>query len=215
VRGGRARACLSLATLALAFWRETPAVAENDVDAAICEDEERARWWNDAWAITFGVAAVASASAATFAPAGSLTSDARAGLYVTATKATIGVAAKLIQPLEIDVKGVCDDRRPESRKTRHALLNEVARRETRALIPNVVGGLLLNSFGLLYLGYGRGAWETGWISFATGSAVAVASVLTAPTQSWLLRRRLSQTPRVSVMPQLGRGAAGAALVTLW
>jgi hypothetical protein len=215
MRGRRGWARVAVATVALAVWSETAARAENEIDAAVCEDEERAGWWNEAWAITFGVAAVASAGVATFAPADWLKSDTRAGLYVTATKATLGVAAKLIQPLDIDVAGVCHDRRPESMKKRHAILDEVARRERRALIPNIFGGLLVNAFGLLYLGYGRGAWETGWISFGTGSAVAVASVLTAPTSSWLLRRRLIQAPRVAAVPQLGRQTAGVALVAAW
>ena len=186
--------------------------AGSEVDEAVCEDHARAGRWNEAWAVTFGAAALGSAGVATFAPSTWLTNDTRAGLYVTALKASIGVAAKLIQPLDIDVGGLCDDRRPESRRTRHALLNDVALREQRAIIPSLVGGLLLNSFGLLYMGYGRHAWEDAWISFAIGSAVAVASVLTAPTHSWLLKRRLGEGPRVTLLPQLGWDAGGLALV---
>jgi hypothetical protein len=189
--------------------------AGNAVDEAVCQDHERARAWNEAWAVTFGAAALASAGLATFAPSSWLTDNARAGLYVTAAKATLGVAAKLVEPLEIDVKGICGDRRPQSRRTRHALLNEIARREQRAIVPNVIGGLVLNSFGLLYMGYARHAWEAGWISFGIGSGVAVASVLTAPTHSWLLRRRMSEGPRLAVMTRLGHDAASLALVGLF
>jgi hypothetical protein len=191
-----------------------PAVdgAGNAVDEAVCRDYERAEMWNEAWTVTFGAAAIATAGFATFAPSSWLTDDARAGLYVTAAKATVGVAAKLVQPLEIDVEGICRDRRPESRKTRHDLLDEIARREKRALVPGLVGGLLLNSLGLLYMGYGRDAWEAGWISFGIGSGVAVAAVLTAPTQSWLLKRRLSHGPHVAIVPQPGHGVVNLSLV---
>jgi hypothetical protein len=205
----------ALAPPAVAAPDESPAVAESEIDAAICDDYQRAGRWNAAWAITFGVGAVTSASLATFAPSDWFTSDARAGLYVTATKATVGVGAKLFQPLDIDIKGACSDRRPESRAERHALLNEFARREKRALIPNIVGGLALNALGLVYLGYARGAWQTGWISFGIGSGVAVASVLTAPTQAWLVRRRITEARRVALVPQLGDHTAGLALAAVW
>jgi len=184
----------------------------NAVDDAVCEDHARAGKWNEAWAVIFGAAAAATAGVATFTPASWLSSNRRAGLYVTAAKATIGVVAKLVQPLDIDVTGLCNDRRPQSRRTRHALLDEVARREKRAVVPALAGGLLLNSFGLLYMGYGRHDWDDGWISFGIGSAVAVASVLTAPTHSWLLKRRLSEGPRVALAPQLAPDAAGLSLV---
>jgi hypothetical protein len=61
----------------------------------------------------------------------------------------------------------------------------------------------------------RHAWEAGWISFGVGSGVAVASVLTGPTHAWLLRRRMSERPRVAVVTQLGPDAASLALVGLF
>jgi len=189
--------------------------AGNAIDEAVCQDQEHAHAWNEAWAVTFGAAALASAGLATFAPSKWLTDNTRAGLYVTAAKATIGVASKLVEPLEVDVKGLCGDRRPQSRRTRHVLLNEIARREKRAIVPSIVGGLVLNSFGLLYMGYVRHAWESGWISFGIGSGVAVASVLTAPTQSWLLRRRMTEGPRLAVVPRLAHDGGGLALVGLF
>jgi len=189
--------------------------AGNAIDEAVCQDHQRARAWNEAWAATFGAAALTTAGLATFAPSSWFTDNTRAGLYVTAAKATIGVVSKLVEPLEIDVKGICGDHRPQSRKRRHALLNEIARREKRAIIPSIAGGLLLNSLGLFYMGYVRHAWESGWISFGIGSGVAVASVLTAPTQSWLLRRRMTEGPRMAVVPRLGHDAASLALVGLF
>jgi hypothetical protein len=189
--------------------------AGNAIDDAVCQDHEHAHAWNEAWAVTFGAAALASAGLATFAPSSWFTDNTRAGLYVTAAKATIGVASKLVEPLEVDVKGLCGDRRPQSRRRRHVLLNEIARREKRAIVPSIIGGLVLNSFGLFYMGYVRHAWESGWISFGIGSGVAVASVLTAPTQSWLLRRRMTEGPRLAVVPRLGPGAASLALVGLF
>jgi hypothetical protein len=190
--------------------------AGNAIDDAVCQDRERAHAWNEAWAVTFGAAALASAGLATFAPSSWLTDNTRAGLYVTAAKATIGVASKLVEPLDVDdVKGICGDRRPQSRRARHVRLNEIARREKHAIIPSIVGGLVLNSFGLLYMGYVRHAWESGWISFGIGSGVAVASVLTAPTQSWLLRRRMTEGSRMAVVPRLSPGAASLALIGLF
>jgi hypothetical protein len=45
--------------------------------------------------------------------------------------------------------------------------------------------------------------------------VSVASTLTAPTHSWLLRRRLDESRRVAAVPMLGGGTRGVALVALW
>jgi hypothetical protein len=82
------------------------------------------------------------------------------------------------------------------------------------LILNVFGGLAVNTAGLLYLGYGRGAWESAWISFGIGSAVGVAPALTAPVQSWILNRRLDR-PSIAVVPTVGRSSTGIALAGMW
>ena len=187
---------------------------EREIDDAVCEDFDRAAKWSLAWTATFAVAAVGSAGTAAFAPRDWIESDTRAGLYVTAAKATVGVLAKLLDPLRIDVAGLCGDRHPASAKARHALLVEAAQRERHMLILNVFGGLAVNTIGLLYLGYGRGAWESAWISFGIGSAVGVASALTAPVQSWLLNRRLNR-PSIAVIPTIGRGSTGMALAGTW
>jgi hypothetical protein len=188
---------------------------EAAIDDAICADNARAGRWNAAWAVTFSLAAVTTAGLATFAPHDWFSSDARAGLYVTAAKATLATAAKLVDPLRLDVGRLCDEGHASSVKARHALLAEAAGKERRALIPNVLGGLLLNSASLIYLGYVRGAWENAWISFAVGSAVSIVSTLTAPTHSWLLSRRLGASRRVAAVPLLGVGSAGVALVAQW
>jgi hypothetical protein len=187
---------------------------EREIDDAVCEDFDRAAKWNLAWTATFAVAAVGSAGTAAFAPGDWFEKDTRAGLYVTSAKATVGVLAKLLDPLRIDVEGLCGDRHPASTRARHVLLVEAAQRERHTLILNVFGGLAVNTIGLLYLGYGRGAWESAWVSFGIGSAVGVASALTAPVQSWILNRRLDRSG-IAVVPTIGRGSPGLALAGAW
>jgi hypothetical protein len=186
-----------------------------EIDDAVCGDYVRVDTWNTVWTATFIIAAVGSASYAALAPRGWIESDPRAGLYVTAAKATVGAIAKLVDPLEIDVKGLCHDSRPASARVRHASLINAAQRERHALIISIFGGLAINTVGLLYLGYGRGAWQTGWISFGIGTAVGVASTLTAPIQSWFLNRHLDRSRRVAVVPLIGPGAGGVALAGTW
>jgi hypothetical protein len=187
---------------------------EREIDDAVCEDFARAAKWSLAWTATFAVAAVGSAGTAAFVPRDWIENETRAGLYVTAAKATVGVLAKLLDPLRIDVKGLCGDRHPASAKARHALLVQAAQRERHTLVLNIFGGLAVNTIGLLYLGYGRGAWESAWISFGVGTAVGVASALTAPVQSWILNRRLDRTS-IAVVPTIGRGSTGMALAGSW
>ena len=188
---------------------------EREIDDAVCEDFRRAATWSLAWTATFAIAAVGSAGTAALAPGDWMGNDARAGLYVTAAKSTLGVLAKLVDPLHIDVEGLCHDRHPASAKARHALLVEAAHRERNTLLLNIFGGLAVNTAGLLYLGYGRGAWESAWISFGIGTAVGVASALTAPVHSWLLKRRLDRSHHIAAMPTIGRGSTGMALAGTW
>jgi len=188
---------------------------EGEIDDAVCADFRRAATWSLAWTVTFAIAAVGSAGTAALAPGDWMGNDARAGLYVTAAKSTLGVLAKLVDPLHIDVEGLCHDRHPASVKARHALLVEAAHRERHALILNIFGGLAVNTAGLLYLGYGRGAWESAWISFGIGTAVGVASALTAPVHSWLLKRRLDRPHDIAAVPMIGRGSTGVALAGTW
>jgi hypothetical protein len=67
---------------------------------------------------------------------------------------------------------------------------------------------------VLYLGYGRGAWESAWISFGIGSAVGVTSALTVPGQSWILKRRLDR-PSIAVVPTVGRSSTAIAPAGAW
>ena len=213
--------CVLVATVIASarFAMATPpadlGAAEREIDDAVCGDYLRAATWNTAWAATFAIAAVGSAGYAALAPPDWIESEPRAALYVTAAKATIGAIVKLVDPLQIDVEGLCHDPHPASAKARHALLVEAAQDERHALIPNIFGGLALNTVGLLYLGYGRGAWQSAWISFGVGTAVGVASTLTAPLQSWLLKRRLDRSHHIAAVPLIGRQGNGVALATTW
>ncbi len=195
--------------------REELGPKEAAIDDAICADHARVDGWNTAWAVTFSLAAVTTAGLATFAPHDWFSSDARAGLYVTAGKATIGAVAKLVHPLEIDVGRLCEDHVATSAKARHKSLTEAAHEERGALLTNIVGGLALNSVSLFYLGFGRGAWENAWISFGVGAAVSVVSTFTAPTHSWLLKRRIEESHHVAAVPLLGGRSGGVALVATW
>jgi len=188
---------------------------EREIDDAVCQDFHRAAKWNLAWTATFAIAAVGSAGIAVFASNEWLENDTRAGLYVTAAKATVGVIAKLVDPLSINVEGLCHDRHPVSATARHELLLEAAHRERNTLLLNILGGLAVNTAGLLYLGYGRGAWESAWVSFGIGTAVGVASTLTAPVHSWFLDRRLNSPQHIAAVPMIGRGSAGVALAATW
>jgi len=188
---------------------------EREIDDAVCQDFRRAAKWNLAWTATFAIAAAGSAGIAVFASNEWLENDTRAGLYVTAAKATVGVIAKLVDPLSINVEGLCHDRHPASAAARHALLLEAAQRERNTLLLNILGGLAVNTAGLLYLGYGRGAWESAWVSFGIGTAVGVASTLTAPVHSWFLDRRLNSPQHIAAVPMIGRGSVGVALAATW
>jgi hypothetical protein len=189
---------------------------EREIDDAVCEDSRRSETWNTAWAITFSIAAVGSASYAALAPPDWLSSEHRVGFYVTAVKATVGALDKLIDPLRIDVDGLCADHRPASARARQASLVEVARRERNSLTLSLLGGLTLNTAGLLYLGYERRDWDSAWISFGVGTAVAVAATLTAPVQSWLLRHRRGGAHRsVAMVCAIGPDGPGVALAGAW
>jgi hypothetical protein len=187
-----------------------------EIDAALCEDARRAGPWDAAWAATFAIAAVGSAGIATFAPRAWLDSDRRAGLYVTAAKATVGAIDRLVDPLRFDTEGLCGDPHQASSSGRNALLLEAGHRERNGLALELLGGLSLNTAGLLYLGYGRDAWQTAWISFGVGTAVGVASALTSPVQSWLLKRRRDRTHRsVAMVAAIVRDNPGVALAGTW
>jgi hypothetical protein len=190
-------------------------IGAREIDDAVCADWLRADTWNKGWAVTFALVAVGSAGYAALAPSDWIWSDHRAGLYVTAVKAAVGTVAKLVAPLDIDVEGLCRDPHPASAKARRALLSEAARGERRALTLSILGGLAINTAGLLYLGYGRGDWESAWTSFGIGTAVGVASTLTAPIQSWFLNRRQDRAPRATLVPVIGRDSSGLALAGTW
>jgi hypothetical protein len=107
--------------------REELGPDEAAINDAVCADHARAGRWNAAWAVTFSIAAVTTAGLATFAPHDWFSSDDRAGLYVTAAKATLATVARLVDPLRLDVGRFCAEGHPTSVEARHALLGEAAR----------------------------------------------------------------------------------------
>jgi hypothetical protein len=192
-----------------------PGGDERADDDALCADAIVADNWNTLWGMAFTVTAVGSASYATFSPGNKLDGDSRAALYVTATKAAAGAIARWVAPLRLDVKDFCQDGHPGSARDRWALLAEAAQREQRAVLPGIIGGLLLNSLGLLYLGHERHDWQNAWLSFGVGSAVSVVSTVTAPTRAWRLNRRLGRPQHLAAIPIFGGDRIGVAIAARW
>jgi hypothetical protein len=201
--------------VAVAAPPDSPGADQRAIDDALCADAILADTWNALWAMSFTVTAVGSAGYATFSPGNKRDGDTRAALYVTAVKATAGAIAKWVAPLHLDAKDFCPDGHPGSARDRRALLAEAAQREQRAVLPGIVGGLLLNSLGLLYLGHERHAWENAWLSFGVGTAVSVVSTLTAPSRAWRLNRRVSRPHHLAAMPVIGGDRIGVAIAAMW
>jgi hypothetical protein len=168
-----------------------PAPCDPIIERTLAADARRARTWNIAWGVTFAAAAAGSAGFAALAPDDWdwVSDDFRAGLYVTSIKASLGALSRLVLPLRIPADASCGT-------PSRVRLAKAARRERRNIILNTVGGFAVNTAGLLYLGLERDAWSTGWIGFGIGSAVGVASTLTAPRRAWGLERDLVATPVV-------------------
>jgi hypothetical protein len=194
------RIALVLALLA------APAAADpacDEITASLAADASQARVWNIAWAVTFGAAAVGIAVAALTIPEDKISDNTRTGLWISTSKATIGAAARVVLPLRVEQPRDCAD------APRALALS--ARRQRNGVILNTVGGLVLNTAGLLYLGLEKDAWRTGVLSFVSGTVVGLFSSYTAPRRAWRGKRVAPAGVVISVVPTLG----GAAVVGTW
>ncbi|HEU0030602.1 MAG TPA: hypothetical protein VFQ53_08215 [Kofleriaceae bacterium] len=167
-----------------------------DATAATCDDEaaalrdhltsegRRARIWNTAWAIGFGAAAVGQLALAwtETQPFGTFDDDDKEQMYVGASKATLGMAARVILPLRVRVPDATPDACADVVALR-AAVEEAGRRERRSVILTLVGGTTVNVAGGLLLWHRRN-FETGAISFAIGVPFGPLSAFTQPRRSW-------------------------------
>jgi hypothetical protein len=181
------------------------------IDDALFADARRAPKWTWWWSIGYVLAGTGAAFVAADAPDDWLSSDTRAGLYVTAAKAYVGGLARVLAPLRVPVPRACGD-------DRRRLLATAARKERNSAILGVVGGVVLNTGGLLYLGLARDNWRTGALSFATGTVVGLVTLWTIPRRSWKLRGRLVDGAAIGIAPMVplgGRAIGGLSLVGSW
>jgi len=180
------------------------------IDDALIEDARRAPKWTWWWSIGYVLAGTGAALIAVDAPDDWLGDDTRAGLYVTAAKAYVGGLARVVAPLRVPVPRTCGD-------DRRALIETAGRKERNTAILSVVGGVVLNTGGLLYLGLARDNWRTGALSFATGTVVGLVTLWTIPRRAWRLRR-VDRGPTLGLVPMVplgGSGIGGLSLVATW
>jgi hypothetical protein len=145
------------------------------ITATLRADADRARAWDTAWTLIYAGAAVGQGLVAGAATDG-LSAANRAGLRVGAVKASIGVVAKVVNPLRIPVPTSCADA--------PAALRLAARRERISFWFNTLGGLAVNGAGALYLGLHEDSWSAAASSFGVGAAVSVLSAVTMPRRAW-------------------------------
>ena len=174
---------MRIVAICLAFFltAEASASAEcEDVRAHLDREARRARRYDLAWAITFGGLALAQGGlrAAEYSPLEEWSDDAAASLEVGIVKSSLGMVAHLVLPLKVE--------RPsgDDCASAHRALKATAHHEKQAFWLNHIGGLLVNSGGLLYLGLVEDTWAEGLKSFALGYPLALLSVYTQPRASW-------------------------------
>lgn len=161
-------------------------------------ESRRARIWNTAWAIGFGVAAAGQMTLALTEtkPFGTADTDFKEQMYVGTTKASLGLAVRLVLPLRIRVPAAEGDPCSDVTVLRGALA-EAGRRERRAVWFTVIGGTAVNLAGAMLL-WQRRNFETGALSFATGVPVGPFSAFTQPRKSWRLWKERRATWTVGV-----------------
>jgi len=157
--------------------------------AHLTAESRRARIWNAAWAIGFGVAAAGQLTLALTEtkPLGTFDTDFEEQMYVGTTKASLGLAVRLVLPLRVRVPATTSDPCTDVAALRGALA-EAGRRERRAFWFTLIGGTAVNLAGTLLL-WQRRNFETGALSFATGVPIGPLSAFTQPRKSWKLWAR--------------------------
>jgi hypothetical protein len=196
----------ALVVLALA------SVAPRDAAAADCANEaDRLRShleqadistsrWNLAWTVAFGVAAAGQFTLALteWNPFGEFDADYRDTLWVGGTKATIGLASRLVFPLGVTVPAANADRCVELAQLREAATG-LAKKERQGFWLTHIGGTALNLAGVAVL-WKRRSFGVGAISFAISWPVGLTSAYTQPRKTWHLVREEKATWSVGIAP---------------
>jgi len=140
--------------------------------------------WNSAWAIIFGSVALLQFSfvAAEAKPFGTYDQDYKESSYVGGTKAALGLAVRVIRPLELHVPAKHDEPCADVKALRAAVAR-AGRRERLTFFMTLIGGTAVNVAGSLLL-WSRRDFTTGAVSFATGAPAGPLSSYSQPRASW-------------------------------
>jgi hypothetical protein len=136
------------------------------------------------WGVAFGAAAVGAIVlvATETRPFGTFDDDARDLFYVSATKATLAMAGRIVTPLRVEVPAVAAEPCADVVALRAALA-DAGRLERRTFYVDHIGGLAINLAGAIVLAERR-SFATGALSLAIGYPVGLASSYTQPRRAW-------------------------------
>lgn len=150
----------------------------------LVHEASRLQLWNTAWAIGFGAAAAGQVTLAVTEtkPFSTFDTDYQETLYVGATKATIGMAARLVLPLHIEVPAATGDPCADVAALR-ATLATAGRRERRTFWLTLIGGTAVNLTGSIVL-WQRRDFGVGALSFVVGFPIGPLAAFTEPRASW-------------------------------
>lgn len=168
----------------------TPAQADDCTSEAVAlrahleSEAHRASRWNTIWAILYGAAAVGqlALALAEVNPTGDFDDATRDTYYVGASKATLGVASRIVTPLRVRVPSPQTDPCVEVQRLRRALA-DAGRRERSSFYLAHLGGLAVNLTGAAILTKLH-SFKTGAISFALSFPVGPTAAYTQPRRSW-------------------------------
>jgi len=168
-----------------------------------------AKIWNAAWAVGFGVAALGQLSLALTAtnPTGEFDRDFEEQMYVGASKATLGLGARVVLPLHLSVPAQQSDACADVVGLRAAIA-KAGRRERRSVLLTIFGGTAINLAGAILL-WQRRDFTTGALSFATGVPIGPISAYTQPRRSWKKWREQEASWSVGV------GGVAGSPASLW
>jgi hypothetical protein len=206
-----------LATSTATVAAACPADADDRAQALRARlDQERARAarWRLGWGIGFGVVSIGQGALviAEVSPLGDYDEAAEAALVAGTAKSIIGLAARLISPVEVPHPRVTGDPCTDLAAAEEALAR-AARSEKQSFWLNHLGGLALQLGATLYIGLtADDAWDDAAISFAIGYTVGVTSTYTQPRAAWHEHRRAAADRTWHVAPLVSPHARGLAVV---